>query len=59
MRDLGRQIDPEKDKIEILAPAKKKLIKITVAVNKPRDIVCSKNKTEGKTIFELYRNLKI
>ena len=54
VRDLGRQIDPEKDKIEILAPAKKEINKkITVAVNKPRDIVCSKNKTEGKTIFEL------
>lgn len=54
VRDLGRQIDPEKDKIEILTSAKKEISKkITVAVNKPRDIVCSKNKTEGKTIFEL------
>ncbi len=54
VRDLGRQIDPEKDKIEILAPAKNEINKkITVAINKPRDIVCSKNKAEGKTIFEL------
>lgn len=54
VRDLGRQIDPEKDKIKILAPAKSEISKkITVAINKPRDIVCSKNKAEGKTIFEL------
>lgn len=55
VRDLGRQIDPEKDKIEILAPTKNKINKkITIAVNKPRGIVCSKNKSEGKTIFELF-----
>ena len=54
VRDLGRQIDPEKDKIEILAPAKSEINKkITISVNKPRDIVCSKNKEEGKTIFDL------
>lgn len=54
VRDLGRQIDPEKDKIKILTPAKLEISKkMTIAVNKPRDIVCSKNKSEGKTIFEL------
>ncbi|MCL5004658.1 MAG: rRNA pseudouridine synthase [Patescibacteria group bacterium] len=55
VRDLGRQIDPEKDKIEILAPAKNEISKkITIAINKPRGIVCSRNKSEGKTIFELF-----
>ena len=55
VRDLGRQIDPEKDKIEILAPAKNEISKkITIAINKPRGIVCSRNKLEGKTIFELF-----
>lgn len=52
--DLGRQIDPEKDKLEITNQAKSaQNEKITVAVNKPRGIVSSKNKDEGETIFEL------
>lgn len=55
VKDLGRQIDPTKDKIEILAPAKNEISrKITVAINKPRGIVCSRNEKEGKTIFELF-----
>ena len=55
VRDLGRQIDPTKDVIKVLqpphiAPEKRK---ITIAVYKPRGIVSSKVKSEGKTIFEL------
>ncbi len=56
---MGVQIDPEKDSVEVLggnAPAKSKSAvsgnKITVAVYKPRGIVCSRNNAEGKTIFE-------
>lgn len=53
VRDLGRQIDPKKDIIKILRPKEKGEGKITIVVNKPRDIVSSKIKEEGKTIFEL------
>ncbi|MBI5306167.1 rRNA pseudouridine synthase [Candidatus Wolfebacteria bacterium] len=54
VRKLGFQIDPEKDKIKVLKPAGKNFNdKITIALNKPRGIVCSKNKSEGKTIFEI------
>ncbi len=59
VRDLGRQIDPEKDKVEILGTAKKEIEKkITVAVNKPRGIVCGKNESEGETIFEFLPEFK-
>lgn len=54
VRDLGRQIDPAKDKITILqSPEQKSASKTTVVVHKPRGIVSSKIKNEGKTIFEL------
>lgn len=54
VRDLGRQIDPTKDKIEIVKEsADNKEAKITVAYNKPRGIVSSKSKSEGKTIFDV------
>ena len=55
VKELGFQMDPEKDKIKVLSPAGLKAAeKITVAVNKPRGVVSSKNKTEGKTVFELF-----
>lgn len=54
VREMGIQIDPAKDKVEVLAAKPGKISdKITVAVNKPRGIVSSKIKTEGETIFEL------
>ncbi|MEK7575814.1 MAG: pseudouridine synthase [Patescibacteria group bacterium] len=58
-RETGIQIDPQKDRVEIL-PAAKSLMgeKITVAVYKPRGIVSSKIKSEGKTIFELLPEFK-
>lgn len=76
---MGVQIDPAKDKIEVLnsnnPPSHLRIAlrssyelrkgspdlqprlsaqenKITVAVYKPRGIVCSRNNAEGKTIFE-------
>lgn len=58
-KETGIQIDPQKDIVEIL-PIAKELIskKITVAVYKPRGIVSSKIKSEGKTIFELLPEFK-
>ncbi len=54
VREMGTQIDPAKDKIEVLrANPGQVSSKITIAVNKPRGIVSSKIKTEGETIFEL------
>lgn len=65
VRELGFQMNPEKDKIEIVKSGKAMLSnKITVAINKPRGIVSSpssaklqtgkKNKEEGKTLFEIF-----
>lgn len=55
VREMGVQIDPEKDKIKVLTADKSPVSqKITVAVYKPRGIVCSKNNKEGRTIFELF-----
>ncbi len=55
VKEMGVQIDPEKDKIEVLksfGSAQDK--KITVAVYKPRGIICSKNPAEGKSIFDVF-----
>ena len=54
VKELGTQIDPEKDVVEIIADAKPTLgKKITIAFNKPRGYVSSKIKEEGPTIFDL------
>ncbi len=53
VRELGTQMDPAKDKIEVRGMKQGAANKITVAVNKPRGIVSSNNPEEGKTIFEL------
>lgn len=54
IKELGTQIDPEKDKIEIIQSARPALgKKITIAFNKPRGIVSSKIKEEGPTVFDL------
>lgn len=58
---MGIQIDPEKDKIEVLAEqngVKGKTEKMTAAINKPRGIVSSKNIAEGRTVFELFPKFK-
>ena len=55
VHEMGVQIDPMKDKVGILtAGLKEKAEKITVAVYKPRDIVCSKIGSEGTTVFEVF-----
>ena len=50
---IGAQINPAKDKVEIAGQPKETNPKITVAFNKPRDIVCSRIESEGRTIFQL------
>ena len=54
---MGMQIDPEKDRIEILK-SKKIDKKTTIAVHKPRGIVSSKIKKEGATVFEIFPQFK-
>ncbi|MEI6479304.1 MAG: pseudouridine synthase [bacterium] len=54
VKELGTQIDPEKDKVEIIQSARPSLgKKITIAFNKPRGVVSSKIKEEGPTVFDL------
>jgi 23S rRNA pseudouridine2604 synthase len=49
---IGALADPDKDAVSIMgmeeAPEKQ-----TIALHKPRGIVCSKNSEEGKTVFDL------
>ncbi len=49
---VGTFADPDKDDVAIVGQAAE-IPKMTVAVYKPRGIVCSKNNAEGKTVFEL------
>ena len=51
---MGVLIDPVKDKVEVLSFGVAQDKKMTVAVYKPRGIVCSRNTDEGKTIFQLF-----
>jgi 16S rRNA U516 pseudouridylate synthase RsuA-like enzyme len=53
--DLGRQIDPEKDTVEMVAGKKGPVPdKETVLINKPRGIVSSRIGSEGTTIYDLF-----
>lgn len=53
--EMGIQIDPEADKVELLEKGKETMTeKITVALNKPRGLVCSRDSSEGETIFDAY-----
>src|SRR3989344_1559015 len=53
VRDLGRQIDPIKDKIEIRGSSRGGAENIeTIAYNKPRGLVSAKSGGEGETIFD-------
>lgn len=55
VKDLGRQIDPDKDKVEFTGNKKQKT---TVLFNKPRGISSSKVASEGKNIFDLLPQFK-
>lgn len=52
--NLATQIDPEVDRVELKAGATGAMKeKIAIALHKPRGYVSSKNKREGKPVFEL------
>ena len=55
VKDLGRQIDPEKDKVEIIGEIKEKT---TILFNKPRGISSSRIASEGENIFDLLPQFK-
>lgn len=55
VKDLGRQIDPEKDKVEIVGDIKDKT---TILFNKPRGISSSRIESEGENIFDLLPQYK-
>jgi 23S rRNA pseudouridine2605 synthase len=63
VREMGVQIDPEKDTVTLLQDGLQETrAKETVIVHKPRGIVCSRNSNEGKTIFDLlpqYKHLNV
>jgi pseudouridine synthase len=59
VQELGMQIDPDKDKVQILPLGlKESSKKITVAVYKPRGVVSSKIRSEGPTIFDVFPEFK-
>lgn len=52
--ELGFQINPEVDKIEVLPELYQEKLQFRyILLNKPQGYICSKNNLEGKTIFEL------
>ena len=58
IQEMGVQIDPVKDKVEILQIGKADKERVTAAIYKPRGIVSSRNKKEGKTVFEIFPQFK-
>lgn len=56
VREMGIQIDPEKDKIELLIPKRIRETqeKITLLCYKPRGYTCTKSRDEGPSIFVLF-----
>ncbi len=50
VKDLGRQIDPNEDKVEITGDTEEKT---TILFNKPRGISSSKVKNEGENVFDI------
>lgn len=52
--ELGFQIDPQIDKVEVLPELYQEKSQFRyILLNKPMGYVCSKSKTDGKSIFEL------
>lgn len=59
VKDLGTQIDPVRDKVAITSAGNRFAAhKETVAIYKPRGIVCSKVRGEGQTVFDILPRFK-
>ncbi len=63
VREFGVKVDPEKDKVGLVSRGQKMIeSKTTIVYNKPKEVVCSRDSSEGTTIFDLlpeFRNLNI
>ncbi len=54
IREMGVKVDPERDKVELIREAKgRENRSISIAVYKPRGVVSSRIKSEGKTIYDV------
>lgn len=54
VREMGVQIDPAKDTVEVLPFAKKEIAaKKTIVLYKPRGIASSRIRAEGKSVYDL------
>lgn len=55
VREMGVQIDPAKDTVEVLPFAKKEIAaKKTIILYKPRGIASSRIRAEGKSVYDLF-----
>ena len=55
VREMGVQIDPAKDKVEVLPFAKKEMAaKQTIVLYKPRGIASSRVRAEGTSVYDLF-----
>ncbi|MEK9208740.1 MAG: pseudouridine synthase [Patescibacteria group bacterium] len=55
VREMGVQIDPAKDTVEVLPFAKKEMAaKQTIALYKPRGIASSRVRAEGTSVYDLF-----
>jgi pseudouridine synthase len=53
--EMGVKIDPLKDKVEVAGAVKAGVgERITVLVYKPRGVTCSRNRAEGKSVFDVF-----
>ena len=57
VKELGTQIDPEKDKVEIVGEKKESEKKSTFAVYKPKGVSISEDSGEGKTLGNSFPKL--
>ena len=51
---IGAKIDPTKDRVEVVGINKGSSSKETIIINKPRGIISSRIKSEGKTVYDLF-----
>jgi 23S rRNA pseudouridine2605 synthase len=59
VREMGVQIDPTVDTVEVAGQGKREIAgKTTIVLYKPRDITSSTMRTEGKTVYDLFPQFK-
>lgn len=59
VQETGIKINPQTDILELATSAKKKMAqKVTVAVHKPRNVICGDGDGKHKTVFDVFPNFK-